>query len=128
MPIRSVNEMVKEAKAEITTVDVKDAIAQAERGDALLVDIRDIRELKREGRVAGAYHAPRGMLEFWISPDSPYYKPALNDGRTLLLFCAGAMRSALAAKALQDMGVEKVGEIADGFRAFKEIGAFEKDD
>lgn len=128
MAIRSVKEMVKEAKAEISTVDVKDALAMAKKGEALLVDIRDIRELDREGRVPGAYHAPRGMLEFWVSPDSPYHKPELTDGKTLLLFCAGAMRSSLSVKTLQDMGVEKIGEIADGFRAFKEVGVFEKDD
>ena len=94
----------------------------ADPGEALLVDIRDVRELEREGRVPGAFHAPRGMLEFWVDPASPYHKPPLATDRTLVLFCASAWRSALSAKALKDMGVEKVAEIEGGFSAWKAGG------
>ena len=122
MAIKSVKDMVKAAKAEITTLSLEDTKAKADAGEALLVDIRDPRELAREGRIPGAYHAPRGMLEFWISPDSPYFKEALATDKILILFCAGAARSALSAKTLQDMGVENVAEMAGGFGAWREAG------
>jgi rhodanese-related sulfurtransferase len=113
---------VAEAKAVIETISPADAVARAEAGEALLVDIRDVRELDREGRIPGAFHAPRGMLEFWIDPESPYHKPPLATDKTLVLFCASAWRSALSAKALQEMGVENVAEIDGGFTAWKKAG------
>ncbi|WP_420396241.1 rhodanese-like domain-containing protein [Nioella sp.] len=122
MPITPVKTLVAEAKAVIETISPADALARAEAGDALLVDIRDVRELDREGRIPGAFHAPRGMLEFWIDPDSPYHKPPLATDKTLVLFCASAWRSALSAKALQEMGVENVAEIDGGFTAWKKAG------
>lgn len=115
MSIRPVGEMVDEAKARIRTLPVSEARAMAERGEALLVDIRDIRELDRAGRIPGALHAPRGMLEFWVDPQSPYHKEALATDKTLVLFCASAWRSALAAKTLQEMGLDNVAEIEGGF-------------
>ncbi|SFO93472.1 rhodanese-like domain-containing protein [Tranquillimonas alkanivorans] len=115
MSIRPVGEMVDEAKARIRTLPVSEARAMAERGEALLVDIRDIRELDRAGRIPGALHAPRGMLEFWVDPQSPYHKKALATDKTLVLFCASAWRSALAAKTLQEMGLDNVAEIEGGF-------------
>ena len=121
MPIRDVMEMVREAKVEIESISPQEALAAQTEG-ALLVDIRDPRELAREGRVPGAYHAPRGMLEFWVSPASPYHKPKLTEAPRLILFCAASSRSALAAKALQDMGVETVAEIEGGFGAWREAG------
>ena len=122
MPITPVKTLVAEAKAVIETISPADAFARAEAGEALLVDIRDVRELDREGRIPGAFHAPRGMLEFWIDPDSPYHKPPLATDKTLVLFCASAWRSALSAKALQEMGVENVAEIDGGFTAWKKAG------
>ena len=100
MPIRPVKELVAEAKTQITTLSVEEAQARQAAGDALLVDIRDPRELVRDGRIPGAFHAPRGMLEFWIDPESPYHKPELASGKTLILFCASAWRSALSVKTL----------------------------
>jgi rhodanese-related sulfurtransferase len=122
MPITPVKDLVAAAKLEIASLTPEAARAMAERGEALLVDIRDVRELEREGRVPGAFHAPRGMLEFWVDPASPYHKPPLATDRTLVLFCASAWRSALSAKALKDMGVEKVAEIEGGFSAWKAGG------
>lgn len=123
MAITPVKTLVAKAKAEIETLSQEDAEAQAAAGTAQLVDIRDIRELKREGRIPGAMHAPRGMLEFWVDPASPYHKPAFITDKKLVLFCAGALRSALAVKALQDMGVENIAEMAGGFGAWKTRGA-----
>ncbi|MAQ82024.1 MAG: rhodanese [Maritimibacter sp.] len=122
MPIRPVKDLVAEAKARITTLSPAEAQARADAGMALLVDIRDIRELAREGRVPGAFHAPRGMLEFWIDPSSPYHKPELAGERTLILFCASAWRSALSADALQSYGMTNVAEIAGGFSAWRDAG------
>ena len=123
MPIRPVKELVAEAKTQITTLTVEEAQARQTAGDALLVDIRDPRELARDGRIPGAFHAPRGMLEFWIDPESPYHKPELASGKTLILFCASAWRSALSVKTLQDMGVEDIAEIDGGFGAWRKAGA-----
>ncbi len=123
MPIRPVKELVTEAKTQIDSLSVDEVRARAEAGDALLVDIRDPRELAREGRIPGAFHAPRGMLEFWIDPESPYHKPALATDKTLVLFCASAWRSALSVRALQDMGVENIAEMEGGFSAWKKSGA-----
>ncbi|KMW58595.1 Rhodanese-related sulfurtransferase [Candidatus Rhodobacter oscarellae] len=123
MPIRPVKELVHEAKQEIKSLSVEEARAAQEAGTALLVDIRDIRELQREGRVPGAFHAPRGMLEFWVDPASPYHKEALATDKTLVLFCASAWRSALSAKALQDMGAENIAEMEGGFKAWRASGA-----
>ena len=115
--------MVREADAAVRTVSPEEAAALAEAGDAVLVDIRDIRELDREGRVPGARHAPRGMLEFWFDPASEYHKPVFaQPERTFVLFCAAAGRSALAAKALQDMGFGNVAHMAGGFRRWREEG------
>jgi rhodanese-related sulfurtransferase len=121
MPIRPVKEMVAEAKTRITSLPVTEAQAEAEAGRALLVDIRDPRELEREGRIPGAFHAPRGMLEFWVDPASPYHKEALA-GQRLVLFCASSWRSALSAQTLQDMGLEDVAEMEGGFKAWREAG------
>ncbi|MDF0600674.1 rhodanese-like domain-containing protein [Psychromarinibacter sp. C21-152] len=122
MPIRPVTELVAEAKTRIASLTPDEARAKAEAGEALLVDIRDIRELSRAGRIPGAFHAPRGMLEFWIDPASPYHKEPLATDRTLVLFCASAWRSALAADALQQFGHDNVAEIEGGFTAWKKRG------
>jgi rhodanese-related sulfurtransferase len=122
MAIRSVDGMVEAAKARIETMPVAAARAAAEAGQILLVDIRDIRELDRDGRIPGAFHAPRGMLEFWIDPASKYHKPALATDRKLVLFCAAAARSALAVAALADMGVENIAELDGGFTGWRDSG------
>jgi rhodanese-related sulfurtransferase len=122
MAITPVKQMVEAAKARIETVPFAQARVQAEAGEILLVDIRDVRELDREGRIPGAFHAPRGMLEFWIDPASPYHKPALAQAGKLVLFCASAWRSALAAATLMDMGVPNVAELEGGFTNWKQQG------
>jgi len=122
MAIKPIQELLAEAKAQIETLSLEEARNQVAEGNALLVDIRDIRELKREGRIEGAFHAPRGMLEFWIAPDSPYHKTELAEGRKLILFCASAWRSALSVKALQDMGATDIAEMEGGFSAWKAAG------
>ena len=113
------------AEAERKTVGITAADAQARLGDpdTVFVDIRDVRELEREGMIPGAFHAPRGMLEFWACPDSKYHKPVFATGKQLVLFCAAGWRSALATKTLQDMGLENIGHIGGGFEAWKQAGA-----
>lgn len=123
MAITPVKTLVTEAKEQIETLSQEEAQARAEAGETLMVDIRDIRELKRDGRIPGAMHAPRGMLEFWVDPESPYHKPEFATDKKLVLFCASAWRSALAVKTLQDMGVENIAEMEGGFSAWKGRGA-----
>jgi len=122
MGITPVKELVDRAKAEITSLSTQEAQDMAAAGKAMLVDIRDPRELRRDGRIDGAFHAPRGMLEFWVDPQSPYFKEALATKKTLVLFCASAWRSALSAKALKDMGMENVAEMEGGFSTWKKEG------
>ncbi|PZX18832.1 rhodanese-related sulfurtransferase [Palleronia aestuarii] len=122
MPRIPVADLVASAKAEIRTIPLGRAREMAEAGEAQLVDIRDIRELKKTGRIPGAVHAPRGMLEFWIDPESPYHREELATDRTLVLFCAGAQRSALAVKTLNDMGFDNVVEMEGGFTAWEQTG------
>jgi rhodanese-related sulfurtransferase len=110
------------AEREIETLTTEDAIKLAVRDDTVLVDIRDIRELQREGRVPGAYHCPRGMLEFWIDPQSQYHKPVFAQDKKFVFFCAGGLRSALAAQTAQRMGLKPVAHIKGGFSAWKKAG------
>jgi rhodanese-related sulfurtransferase len=127
MPITPVKQLVDEATAAIRTLSLAEAQAALGQPGMLFVDIRDVRELEREGVIPGALHAPRGMLEFWVDPASPYFKAdfagAAAGEQTLVLFCAGAWRSALSAKQLQDMGFPKVAHIEGGFGAWKAAGA-----
>jgi len=120
MPVRSVFDMVDDAKAALDNLSCSEAQRRVDAEGALIVDIRDIRELQRDGCIPGAHHTPRGMLEFWVSPDSPYTKDIFQHGRELIICCAGGMRSALAAKALQDMGVDKVSHIESGFEGWRD--------
>lgn len=119
MAITPVKDLVAAAKAEIESLSLDEAEARVARNDAVFVDIRDVRELGREGKVPGAIHAPRGMLEFWVDPESPYHRPELTGDKGLILYCASAWRSALAVKTLRDMGVEDVAEMEGGFAAWK---------
>ena len=114
--------LLAEAENFITTLDVEAVKAFQGRDDVVMVDLRDPRELEREGRMPGAFHCPRGMLEFWIDPDSPYAKPVFQEDKTFVFFCAGGWRSALAAKAAQDMGLQPVAHMAGGFGAWKKQG------
>ncbi len=115
-------QLVEEANAEIETISPQEAAERAKSDDTVLIDIRDIRELQREGRVPGAHHAPRGMLEFWIDPESPYHKELFASGKRFVFFCAGGLRSALATKTAQDMGLEPVAHVEGGFGAWREAG------
>jgi rhodanese-related sulfurtransferase len=114
--------LVDAAEREVETLPIEQAIALAGRPDTVLVDIRDIRELEREGRVPGAFHCPRGMLEFWLDPASPYHKPVFNQDKKYVFFCAGGLRSALAAQTAQRMGLKPVAHIQGGFGAWKKAG------
>ena len=120
--IKSVMSMVEAAKREIEEIPAAEAVQLAGRDDVVLVDIRDIRELGRDGKVPGAFHAPRGMLEFWIDPASPYFKPVFGEDKRFVFFCAGGLRSALAAKTAQDMGLKPVAHVVGGFGAWKKAG------
>ena len=115
-------QLVAEADAEIQTLSVPDAIALLGQPDVVFVDLRDPRELEREGKMPGAFSCPRGMLEFWIDPESPYGKPIFQEDKRFVFFCAGGWRSALAGKAAQDMGLENVTHIEGGFGAWKKAG------
>lgn len=115
-------QLVAEAEAEIETVTPDQAVALAGDPNVQLVDLRDIRELEREGVVPGAFHAPRGMLEFWVDPDSPYFKPVFGTGKRFVFFCAAGWRSALATQQVQRMGLTPVAHIGGGFAAWKQAG------
>ena len=117
---KTVKSMVDEATAAITTYSIEDARELHGREDVQFIDIR---ELEREGVIPGAFHAPRGMLEFWVDPESPYHKPVFATDKQLVLFCAAGWRSALATKTLQDMGLPRVAHIDGGFGAWKAAGA-----
>ncbi|HVX98226.1 MAG TPA: rhodanese-like domain-containing protein [Pseudorhodoplanes sp.] len=117
-----IKSLLAEANREIETIPAAEAVKLAGREDVVLVDIRDIRELQRDGKVPGAFHAPRGMLEFWIDPESPYHKPVFNQDKRYVFFCAGGLRSALAAQTAQRMGLKPVAHIEGGFAAWKRAG------
>ncbi len=124
MAITGIKQLVEQANKEVTTLTTRDALQKQAVEKAILVDIRDVRELDREGRVAGAVHAPRGMLEFWFDPQSPYHREVFADQtKQYVLFCAAGWRSALAAKTLQDMGFTNIAHVDGGFGALKENGA-----
>ena len=119
---KGIAKLCEEAETEIETWTVEQAKAVLADEDHVIVDIRDVRELWREGTIPGAKHMPRGMLEFWVDPDSPYAREIFQSGKKFVFFCAGGLRSALATKAVQDMGLEPVCHIAGGFSAWQEAG------
>jgi rhodanese-related sulfurtransferase len=121
MTIKSVQTLITEALKEIKTINTDEAFKMTEDNNCNLIDIRDIRELEKEGRVDNSHHIPRGMLEFWLDPNSPYFQQGkLDQNKEMVLFCAGGLRSALAAKSLKDMGFEKVSHIVGGFGAIRQ--------
>ena len=119
---RGYKAMIADANAIIETLPAAAAVELAGRDDVVLVDIRDPRELERDGKVPGALHCTRGMLEFWIDPESPYHKPVFAQDKRFVFFCAGGMRSALAAATAQEMGLKPVAHIEGGFAAWKKAG------
>ncbi|WP_372426285.1 rhodanese-like domain-containing protein [Salinarimonas chemoclinalis] len=120
--VKGYEALMAEACARIETLPVADAMALAGREDVVFVDLRDPRELEREGRMPGAVHCPRGMLEFWIDPRSPYHKPVFAQDKRFVFFCAGGWRSALAAATADEMGLTPVAHVEGGFKAWKEAG------
>jgi len=112
-------ELIAQAMGQVETVPIHQAKEFLEDANTVFVDIRDVRELEREGMIPNALHAPRGMLEFWVDPDSPYFKPICGEGKRLVLYCASAWRSALATETLQRMGVPGVCHLEGGFTAWK---------
>lgn len=123
MTIKSSQTLVKEALEQIKTISPDEALKKSNNNECNLIDIRDIRELQKEGRVNNASHVPRGMLEFWLDPDSVYFKEGkLDISKEMILFCAGGLRSALSAKSLQEMGFAKVSHIDGGFAAMRNKG------
>jgi rhodanese-related sulfurtransferase len=119
---RGIKVLLEEANRYIETMSVADAKAAVARGDAILVDIRDPRELEREGRIPGSFSCTRGMLEFWIDPESPYAKPIFQENKKFIFHCASGWRSALAAKTAQDMGLKPVAHLGGGFKAWRDAG------
>ena len=117
-----IKQLVEEANREIETVGVAEAAELAASGEAVIVDLRDVRELAREGLIPGAVHMPRGMLEFWLDPESPYFKEIFNEDKRFVLYCAMGWRSALATQTARRMGLEGVCHIDGGFTAWKEAG------
>jgi rhodanese-related sulfurtransferase len=123
MPMKKgYRQLVDEAMAQVKTYSVDEAKAKLADPKVQFVDVRDVRELEREGIIPGAFAAPRGMIEFWIDPDSPYFKPVFGENKEFIFFCAAGWRSALTTKTVQDMGLERVAHIEGGFTAWKEAG------
>ena len=123
MSIKSAQTLVAEALTEIKTLSPAEALEMVNSDKCNLIDIRDIRELEKMGRIENSHHIPRGMLEFWMDPDSPYFKEGKIDmNKEMVLFCAGGLRSALATKSLKDMGFEKISHIDGGFSQMKNCG------
>jgi rhodanese-related sulfurtransferase len=119
---RGIKAMIDEANAEIETIGAAEVIEAMRDGDVIVVDIRDPREIERDGRIPGAFSCTRGMLEFWIDPESPYAKPVFQEEKKFIFHCAGGMRSALAAKTAHDMGLTPVAHMGGGFAAWREAG------
>ena len=120
---KSFKKLVAEAEAQVKSLTPAEVEKKLKQTGVTLIDLRDIRELKRDGTIADSIHIPRGMLEFWVDPESPYYKSELNDTEEVILFCNGGWRSALAAASLQSMGVKNVAHMSGGFGQWqKEIG------
>jgi rhodanese-related sulfurtransferase len=115
-------QLLAEAEAAIDSVTAEQAIAEAKRSDVVIVDIRDPREIEREGRIPNSFHAPRGMLEFWVDPESPYFKPIFGEDKTFIIQCASGWRSALSTETLQKMGLKPVKNLKGGFTAWKAAG------
>jgi rhodanese-related sulfurtransferase len=121
-PRKGFKQMVDEAKSRIKTISLEEAKQRLGSEKVVFVDLRDVRELEREGLIPGAFHCPRGMLEFWIDPDSPYHKDVFDADKEFVFYCNGAWRSALAADVAQQLGLQSVVEMDGGFTAWKSKG------
>lgn len=119
---KGIKELVAEARARVQELKPEDVIALYGRDDIVIVDIRDIRELQREGKIPGSYHCPRGMVEFWIDPESPYFKDIFAENKRFIFHCAGGLRSALAADIAQTMGLKPVAHMWGGFAGWVKQG------
>jgi len=119
---KGIDRLLAAARAKIEEIPAADALALQNDDSVQIVDIRDVRELDRDGMIPDALHAPRGMLEFWVDPASPYHRKVFASGKKFVLYCASGWRSALAAATLQEMGLEPVAHIEGGFTAWKEAG------
>ncbi|MDC0213692.1 rhodanese-like domain-containing protein [Gammaproteobacteria bacterium] len=116
-------QLIDTALSEIETLEVDQAVPLLDSEDTVFVDLRDPRELQREGKIPNALHATRGMIEFWVDPTSPYFKDVFGSGKQFVFYCQSGWRSALATKTVQDMGLENVCHIGDGYRGWKDSGA-----
>jgi rhodanese-related sulfurtransferase len=123
MIIKSIKGLISEAENQITTLTVKEVLAIKGNTEVQLIDLRDIRELWKEGTIPQSIHVPRGMLEFWVAPDSDYHKDIFASGKKFIFFCALGHRSALATLAIQNMGLSPVAHIKGGYTAWKKSGA-----
>jgi rhodanese-related sulfurtransferase len=124
---KGIKQLIAEAEAKSRGISPEDAQEKLDDGNTVFVDLRDVRELERDGMIPGAFHAPRGMLEFWVDPDSPYHKPVFAGDKTFLIHCASGWRSLLATEVLQRMGLKPVLNMTGGFDAWKEAnGPVEK--
>jgi rhodanese-related sulfurtransferase len=119
---KGIKQLIAEAEQKSRGISAEDAKARLGDADTVFVDLRDVRELERDGMIPGAFHAPRGMLEFWVDPDSPYYKPVFAPGKTLIVYCAADWRGVLAASTLGEMGVENVFHLEGGLGQWKKAG------
>ena len=119
---KGIKDLIAEAEKKSKGISIDAAKARLGDADTVFVDLRDVRELERDGMIPGAFHAPRGMLEFWVDPESPYYKEIFGSGKRFVLYCQSGWRSALACAALDDMGLPRVAHIDGGFRAWKDAG------
>jgi len=119
---KGVKQLIAEAEQRSTGISVEAARARLGDAGTVFVDIRDVRELEREGMIPGAFHAPRGMLEFWVDPESPYYKPVFAEGKTFILYCQADWRGVLAAATLADMGMQNVLHLEGGYGEWKKAG------
>ncbi len=119
---KCVMQMVEDARRDIEEVEPGDAISESQAPDTLIIDIRDIRERKREGYIPDSFHCPRGMIEFWIDPESPYYKTVFSEKKRFLFHCALDWRSALTVKTVSDMGVENAAHIKGGLKGWRDAG------
>lgn len=119
---RGFKTLLDEANREVEAIKAPDLISSMKDESILIVDLRDPREIEREGRIPGAFHCPRGMLEFWLDPESPYAKPAFQQDKKFVFHCASGWRSALAAKTAQDMGLKPVAHLDGGFTAWRKAG------
>ncbi len=116
-------QMAEQALKELDTIDAAEAVAKKDDGSLIFVDVRDIREVEQSDTIEGSHHAPRGMIEFWFDPESPYYREIYGDkDKTYVLFCNGNPRSALSGKALKDMGIANIAQLSGGIPAWREAG------